>query len=163
MKRSAKYISVNAAVAALYVATTVPFGALATNPYIQIRPGEALTVLPAIMPYCIPGLVVGCAIGNIVSAFGMYDIILGSLITLLAALLTAFVFRNTWLAPLPPILLNAFLLPLVWLLGGGEAGVAVYFLQVGGLIVSQGIVCYGLGVPLNFAMKKKVLPLLDRE
>ena len=42
MKKSAKYIAVNAVVAALYVALTVPFGALATNPYIQIRPGDNL-------------------------------------------------------------------------------------------------------------------------
>ena len=102
MKHTAKYIAVNAVVGALYVALTVPFGALATNPYIQIRPGEALTVLPAIMPYCIPGLAVGCAIGNIMSSFGLLDIILGTLVTVVAALLTAFVFKRFALAPLPP-------------------------------------------------------------
>ncbi len=162
MKHSAKYIAVNACVAALYVATTMPLTTIATNPYIQFRPGEALTVLPAVMPYCVPGLVVGCAISNIVSAFGIFDIVLGSLVTLVAALLTAFVFRNIWLAPLPPILLNAIALPLIWLLGGGESGIVSYLLQAGGLVVSQSVVCYGLGVPLTFAVRKKVLPLLDK-
>ena len=125
MKKSAKYIAVNAVVAALYVALTVPFGALATNPYIQIRPGEALTILPALMPYCIPGLAIGCAIGNIVSTFGIWDIILGTLITTIAALLTAFVFKKFYFAPLPPILLNAFLLPLVWLLAGTDGYILI--------------------------------------
>ena len=145
MKHSAKYIAVNACVAALYVATTMPLTTIATNPYIQFRPGEALTVLPAVMPYCVPGLVVGCAISNIVSAFGIFDIVLG-----------------IWLAPLPPILLNAIALPLIWLLGGGESGIVSYLLQAGGLVVSQSVVCYGLGVPLTFAVRKKVLPLLDK-
>lgn len=161
MKHTAKYIAVNAVVAALYVATTVPFGALATNPYIQIRPGEALTVLPALMPYCIPGLAIGCAIGNFASSFGLLDILLGTTITLLAALLTAYVFKNTWIAPLPPIILNAALLPIVWLVAGGEATLPVYFLQVGGLLVSQSVVCYGLGVPLLFVAKKRILPIVE--
>lgn len=161
MKKSAKYIAVNAVVAALYVALTVPFGALATNPYIQIRPGEALTILPALMPYCIPGLAIGCAIGNIVSTFGIWDIILGTLITTIAALLTAFVFKKFYFAPLPPILLNAFLLPLVWLLAGTDGMTwLIYLMQVGGLLVSQSVVCYGLGIPLYFLAKKRIVPML---
>ena len=151
MKKSAKYIAVNAVVAALYVALTVPFGALATNPYIQIRPGEALTILPALMPYCIPGLAIGCAIGNIVSTFGIWDIILGTLITTIAALLTAFVFKKFYFAPLPPILLNAGTDGMTWV---------IYLMQVGGLLVSQSVVCYGLGIPLYFLAKKRIVPML---
>lgn len=157
---SAKKIAVNALVAALYVALTVPFGALATNPYIQIRPGEALTILPALMPYCIPGLAVGCAIGNLVSAFGIWDICLGTVVTLLAAVLTAFVFKKFYLAPLPPIILNAFLLPLVWLISGADTTWVIYFTEVGGLLVSQSVVCYGLGIPLYFLAEKRLVPML---
>ena len=163
MKHTAKYIAVNAVVGALYLALTVPFGALATNPYIQIRPGEALTVLPAIMPYCIPGLAVGCAIGNIMSSFGLLDIILGTLVTVVAALLTAFVFKRFALAPLPPIILNALLLPVVWMLAGSETTWAIYAMEAGGLLISQSVVCYGLGLPLLFVTKKRILPLLDKE
>ena len=155
MKHTAKYIAVNAVVGALYVALTVPFGALATNPYIQIR--------PAIMPYCIPGLAVGCAIGNIMSSFGLLDIILGTLVTVVAALLTAFVFKRFALAPLPPIILNALLLPVVWLLAGSETTWAIYVMEAGGLLISQSVVCYGLGLPLLFVTKKRILPLLDKE
>lgn len=143
----------------MYVALTVPFGALATNPFVQIRPGEALTVLPIVMPYTIWGLAVGCMIGNVASAFGLWDILLGSLVTLVAALLTSKAKRD-FLAPIPPIILNALLLPLVWLISA-PVGLATYLLQAMGLLVSQGIVCFGLGLPLLKLARKRILPLLN--
>lgn len=160
MKKTTRYIVVNAAVAALYVALTVPFGALATNPFVQIRPGEALTVLPLVMPCTIVGLTVGCAVGNLVSSFGLWDILLGSLVTCVAAFATSKA-KKDWLAPLPPVLLNAFLLPLVWILAATDAPTfTTYALQVGGLLLSQSAVCFGLGLPLLSVAKKRILPML---
>ncbi|MEG1519445.1 MAG: QueT transporter family protein, partial [Clostridia bacterium] len=68
MKFNSKSIARSALVAALYVALTLPLGALATTPFIQIRPAEALTMLPILMPSSIVGLVIGCGIVNLVSS-----------------------------------------------------------------------------------------------
>ncbi len=166
LKKTTIYLAVNALVAALYVALTLPFGALASNPYIQIRPGEALTVLPCVMPYVIPGLAVGCMISNIPSAFGILDVLLGTTITVIAGFITSKL-KNKWLAPLPPIILNALFLPAVWLLSSLTTGnvtttLTVYLLQTAGLLVSQSVVCYGLGIPLIILTEKKILPLLEK-
>ncbi len=163
LKNATKIIAMNAAVAALYVVFTMPFGTLAINPYVQIRPAEALTILPALMPWSIVGLTVGCAVSNIISTFGILDVLLGSTITLIAGLLTAFVFKKFYLAPIPPVVLNALLLPVVWLLAAPEGVTwSVYLLEVLGLLVSQSVVCFGLGIPLYFATRKHLLPLLNR-
>ena len=51
-----KMIAVNALVAALYVVLTMPFGVITTSSGFQFRPAEALTILPALMPYTVIGL-----------------------------------------------------------------------------------------------------------
>ena len=88
------------------------------------------------------------------------DIILGSFITLVAAVLTFFVgklIKNTALRIVIggffPVILNAFLLPLLWILYGAVE--YVYLLQALFLIISQSISIYGFGTPLYFAMKNK--------
>ena len=72
-------------IAALYVALTYAFGALAYNGFLQIRPAEALTILPLFFPEAIPALYIGCMLSNIASPFWVYDVFVGSLATLAAA------------------------------------------------------------------------------
>lgn len=78
---------------------------------IQLRLSESLCLLPILMPSAVPGLAVGCALANIMSPYGVIDIAVGSLATLIAALLTRR-FRNiTWknipfLSALMPIIIN---------------------------------------------------------
>ena len=68
---------------------------------IQCRFAEALTVLPFLCPATAWGLFAGCILSNLLSPYGLPDLIFGSLATLLAGLLTARC-RSKWLAPLPP-------------------------------------------------------------
>ncbi|MBR2966702.1 MAG: QueT transporter family protein [Clostridia bacterium] len=159
MKNTAKHIAVNAIVAGLYVVLTMPFGTLSVNPVVQIRLGEALTILPCLLPYTAWGLAVGCAISNLVSSFGVLDVVLGSVITFISAICTAQFKKRFYLAPLPPILLNAIFLPVVWYFAGG-GNWQLYFAQCLGLLVSQSIVLYALGIPLYFVSKKRLLPLI---
>ena len=65
-------------------------------------------------PAAIPGLFVGCLIGNILGGAILPDIIVGSMATLLGAIFT-YLLRNRskWLAPLPPIIANTVLIPFV--------------------------------------------------
>lgn len=158
MKKTAtKIIVINALVAALYVVLTMPFGVISTSSGLQFRPAEALTILPSLMPYTMFGLAIGCAVSNFVSAFGILDVVLGSLITLAAAFLTSKI-KNPFLAALPPVLLNAVFMPLVWLIAAGDAA---YWINAGSMLLTQGAVIYGIGVPLHFVFKKYIMPQIN--
>ncbi|MCR4925387.1 MAG: QueT transporter family protein [Clostridiales bacterium] len=155
------FIVQSALIAAMYAAATY-FASMLNLAYgqVQFRISEALTVLSVFTPAAIPGLTIGCVIGNLGSPYGVVDIVLGSLATLLAAILTR-MSRNIrfkeipFLAPLPPVLANA-------LIVGAEIA---YFLPEGmtwagffGSAVSVGlgelVVCYALGLPLIVLLEK---------
>lgn len=153
MKNSTKILCFNAIIAALYIALTMLLAPISYGA-VQLRIAEALTILPAIMPFSAWGLFVGCAVSNTISMFGIYDVVFGSLLTLAAGLITTKI-KNPWLAPLPAILLNAFGLPLIWYLMGTEA---LYWANVLSIFISQTLVLYALGVPLLFLMQKTVMP-----
>ncbi|HAZ38119.1 MAG TPA: hypothetical protein DEF85_06915 [Clostridiaceae bacterium] len=98
-------------IAAIYFVLTIVFGEKSFGP-IQFRISEAMTILPFYEPAAVPGLFVGCFIANIFGGLGPIDIFCGSLTTLLAAYLTSKM-PNKYLATLPPILLNSFIIP-IW-------------------------------------------------
>jgi uncharacterized membrane protein len=79
-------------IAALYVALTYAFMPLAFGP-IQVRPAEALCILPLFFPEAVPALYVGCMLSNLASPFFVYDVLIGSLVTLVAALASYLVGR----------------------------------------------------------------------
>jgi uncharacterized membrane protein len=106
MRSKTQLLVLNGIVAGLYTALTLVAGAmdLAYGP-VQFRFSEALTVLPFLFPGTAPGLFVGCLLSNIISPYGILDLVLGSLATLLAALCTQKT-NHRWLAPLPPVIFN---------------------------------------------------------
>jgi len=111
MPYSAKQVSIAGLVGALYFAITITPGISAISyGQFQLRIAEALTVLPFLYPGTIAGLFVGCLLANLFGPFGIQDVVFGSLLTLAAAWLT-FLTRKVGrpaLAPLPPVVLNAF-------------------------------------------------------
>lgn len=142
-----------ALIAALYVAFSFiaySFG-LSGNAVVQMRLSEMLTVLPAFMTAAIPGLAIGCLLTNLLTGCAVWDVIFGTLATLLGAIGTFLLRKNKWLAPLPPILANTMILPPVLATVYGGATIPVFILTVGlGEIVCCGI----LGEILVFFMKK---------
>ena len=76
-----------AVVGAAYAALTM---ALAPISYgaVQLRVSEALCILPYFLPVTAWGLYVGCILANLLTG-NLFDILFGSLATLLAGLLTA--------------------------------------------------------------------------
>lgn len=107
-KMSAKMLAQGAMIAAVYVVLTFLFEPISfgkTNS-VQFRISEILTIMPAFTPAAVPGLFVGCLIGNIMGGGAVIDIILGSLTTLLAAFGTYLLRSKRILAVLPPIVLN---------------------------------------------------------
>ena len=141
----------NGVIAATYAALTLAASALnlAYGP-VQFRFSEALTILPFLFPGTWPGLFIGCLVANLLSPYGLVDIVCGSLATLLAALWTAKV-KNKWIAPLPPVICNMAIIGamLAWYAVGFTAAFSGVF-AVNALWVGLGeaLVCYILGMLL---------------
>lgn len=146
MKLKIKYITYGAMIAAMYTALTLAFAPVSYGA-VQFRVSEALCVLPFFTPAAILGLFAGCLVANIFGGNGIYDIILGSLSTLLAAYLT-YKIKNRFLALLPPVIINALVI-------GTMLGV-LYSLDITAGILSVGfgqlIVIYGPGLLLLYVI-----------
>ena len=135
--------------AAAYAALTILFAPISYGP-LQMRISEAMTVLPWLYPEAVPGLFVGCLIANLFGGNGIWDIVFGSLATLAAAVLSRRM-KRVWLAPFPPVAVNAVvigavlsrLLGLPFWLTAIEVGAG----QVGA--------CYILGLPLLLVLRRR--------
>lgn len=114
MKNRKKVVSIATAaiIATLYVVLTYLASALGLASYaIQVRFSEALTILPIFTPVAIPGLFAGCLLANILTGCAMWDIVFGSIATLLGALGTYFLRNHKMLASFPPIIANTLIVP----------------------------------------------------
>ena len=86
-KRTALTLTRGGMIAALYVALTYASAIVGlSSGAVQLRLSEMLTVLPAFLPEAIPGLYLGCLIANLLTSGNIYDILLGSLATLVGAI-----------------------------------------------------------------------------
>ena len=153
---SVRDLTLAAVVAALYVVMGY-FGNIfgLTFGSVQFRFAEALTVLPFLYPATGPGLAIGCLIVNLASPVGPLDIVFGTLATAVAAWLTMKMPR-WYLAALPPIVMNALLLPPMWAWAttGAVNGAfwAAYGLNLWTFVVGEAVACYVLGTVLLRAL-----------
>lgn len=149
---SVQFLAQAAMIAAIYVVLTLVFAPFAYGE-VQVRLSEALTILPVFTPAAIPGLFVGCLLSNILGGCIVPDIIFGSLATLTGAVFT-YLLRNQsrFLAPLPPILANALIVPFV-LRFGYQVPLPIPFmmLTVG---IGEVISCGVLGMILYAALHR---------
>ena len=164
MKITTKKLARAGVIAGLYVAISMLVFPLSGGA-IQIRISEALTLLPLFFIEAIPALFVGCLVSNLILGLAVYDIILGSLVTLFSAILTYLVGKiikndliRVFVGGIFPIILNAFFLPLIWILCYGALEY-VYILQVFLLFVGQTLSVYLFGIPLYFAVRKNIKKL----
>lgn len=138
--------------AALYVALTMLshlFG-LASGA-IQFRISEALCVLPVFTAAAVPGLSVGCFLANLLTGAAIWDVIFGSLATLIGAYGAYLLRRLKYFAPLPTIISNVLIVPYVIKYAYSvDNGIPYLMLTVG---IGE-IVCAGaLGILLILALK----------
>ena len=146
-----RMMTYGALIAALYVALTYLAALLGlSSGIIQLRFAEALTVLPAIVPAVfapcsVIGLFIGCVLANTLTGAMLWDIVFGSLATLLGAIGTWLLRRagriGTALAWLPPTLANTLIVPFVLQkVYGVEDALWFLFLTVGiGELLSCGV------------------------
>lgn len=147
-----------ALIAAAYTAVTLILLPISYGT-VQLRIAEAFCVLPAVFPEAVPGLFVGCLVSNLISPNPLLlDVIVGSLTTLASAFLARLLRRHPFLVPLPAVILNAVLVALVltFSLSGAQSDSfgTVYFFNMLSLLISQTIVCCGIGYPLLFVLRK---------
>ena len=101
-------------IAALYVALTYVanlFG-LASGA-IQVRLSEALTILPVFTASAIPGLTIGCVLANLLTGCAAWDVVFGSLATLIGAVGTRLLKDKPLLAWIPPVASNMAIVPII--------------------------------------------------
>lgn len=116
-----KYMTKASLIAAIYIVLVLiqilpfPLATLTFGP-IQLRLAEGLVLLPLVEAAAIPGVFVGCLLSNLLlasySGFGLIDIIGGSLVTLIAAIITSKM-KGRILSMIPPIVLNGLIVS-IW-------------------------------------------------
>ena len=157
MKSRIKHTTHAAIIAAIYVVLTYVSCMLGlASGAIQCRLSEALCVLPAFIPSAVPGLFIGCILSNVFTGCMAFDVVFGSIATLLGAVGTYYLSKhaaNRYTFPVPPILSNTLIVPFVIKYAYGSEGTIWYFfLTVGaGEVISCGI----LGMILYNYLNKK--------
>ena len=143
-------------IAAIYVILTLiaqAFG-LASGA-IQFRLSEVLTILPMFTTAAIPGLTVGCVLANLLTGCAVWDVVFGSIATLIGAIGTHYLRKtgNPYLGCLPPIISNMLIVPVVLMKVYGAPDSYWYLMVTVGI---GEIVCCGvLGVLFYKVIKKR--------
>lgn len=145
------FITQAAVIAAIYVVLVFIFQ-FSSFELIQFRVAEALTILPFFTPAAIPGVTIGCLLSNLLFRADILDTVFGSLSTLIAALLSYKLRRYKFLVPIPPIVVNALVVPFILKYAYFEANpIPLMMLTVGaGQVVSAGV----MGMVLLYALDK---------
>ncbi len=178
MKRSA-YVARAGMIAAVYAALTLLtilfLQGLAFGP-VQLRISEAVCALAVLTPAAVPGLGIGCLIANLFAipltgsgVMGLFDVVFGTLATVLGALWTRRFKSNVKLALAGPVLANALIvpayLPLLLQAYGfytipftdisiAGAYLPMYAFGVVAIGVGEALVMYALGLPLVSALRR---------
>ena len=148
------YVTYGGIIAALYVALTYVSAAFGlASGVIQVRISEALTILPIFTPAAVPGLFVGCLLSNILTGCALWDVVFGSIATLLGAVFTYLLRKYKWVAPVPPIVANVLIIPFVLrYVYEVPDGIPYLMLTVG---IGEVISCGVLGTLLTVAVGKR--------
>ena len=159
--KKVQFLTQGAVIAALYVVLCQIFAPISFRD-VQVRIAEGLTILPFFTPAAVPGLFVGCIIGNLLGGAIPLDVVFGSIATLIGAVGTWAIgnmirkkdlsnpFR--FLLPVPPIVVNAIIVPLILYYGYGiPVPIWIQMLTVGlGEVISCGVI----GMTLLLALEK---------
>ena len=161
MKQSkrTRWIAEGAIIAALYVVLTLIFAPISFGP-IQVRIAEALTILPMFTNSAVPGLFLGCILGNTLGGGIPLDVIFGSLATLIGAIGGYLLRNNRWLVPIPTIVANTIIVPFVLKYGYGINDIAMPLMFVY-IFVGEVVGCYLLGEILGMALLKRKLKISE--
>ena len=101
-------------IAAIYVVLTVLAAQFnLASGAIQVRFSEALTILPVFTVAAVPGLTIGCLLANLLTGLAVWDVVFGSVATLIGAIGTRLLKNKPLLAWIPPVLSNMVIVPII--------------------------------------------------
>ncbi len=151
-------LAIGGMVAAIYVVLTLIFQPISFGA-IQFRIAEAMTLMPVMTPYAVPGLFVGCLLANWLGGGIWFDVVLGSIATLLAAVCTRKFRDRPALAAIFPTLFNGLIVgPVVYFAyvraPGDPVSVPTLLFNMGTVALGELVVCYVLGLPMIYGLKK---------
>lgn len=160
-KNTAVNLAHSAMIAAVYAAATYLSAGLglAYGP-VQLRISEALTVLPVFTPAAVPGLALGCLIGNLSSPYGIWDVIFGTAATLLAAVFSRRLRKIRikglpFLSMLMPVVFNAVIVGAeVAICLSSQASFIGFITAAGEVALGEAIACVALGIPVFYAIRR---------
>ena len=150
-KSAAAQVAFGGMIAALYVVLTY-FAAVLNlaNGAIQVRFSEALTILPVFTPAAIPGLAVGCVLANLITGCAVWDVVFGSLATLIGAAGTWLLRKRPYIAWIPPVLSNMAIIPVVLMKVYGVDQLEVFgYTAAGGSVWGMLVLTIGIGEILS--------------
>ena len=154
-------ITINALIAAMYAILTIISGPLAYE-FAQFRISELLNLLVFFNPTYTIGLTLGCLIANLASTVGAYDIIFGTLATLVSCFLMiglSKLIKSLLLVGLIPCLVNAIVVPFVIYLGamGSTSPIdlnSMYWVMFGWVFLGEFVCIICVGYPLMILLLK---------
>ena len=123
MMISNKRMAIISMTAAVYAVLTVALLQPLSYGPLQFRAAEALHLLAFFNPIFIPGLTLGVFVANLFSPYGWVDWVFGtgaSFIALMLILFTKKHLNNLFVASLWPTVVNALVIPLVFLIYAGD-------------------------------------------
>ena len=132
MNNKTKQLVNGGMIAALYVVLTVLAAQFnLASGAIQVRFSEALTILPVFTVAAVPGLTVGCVLANLLTGCAAWDVVFGSLATLIGAVGTRLLKDKPLLAWIPPVVSNAAIVPVILLKVYGVPDARWFLVQIG--------------------------------
>jgi uncharacterized membrane protein len=146
-----RQVSFAGVIAAIYAAVTFVLGPLGYS-WLQVRLSEALAPLPFLFGFpAVVGLTLGCVVANAFSPVGLYDLLFGPILTLIAAVLSWKLHLGKRLVACAyPVVVNAFGVSIY------VAGffLVPYFVTVVTIGVGEFIAAVLVGYPLLRALEK---------
>ena len=143
-----------ALIAAIYVILTYLCAAVGmSSGAIQLRFSEALCILAIFTPAAVPGVALGCFMANLLTGCALWDIVFGSLASLVGMVGCRALRKCPYLAPAPYALANMVIIPfVVKLVYSAPEALPLIFLTVG---IGEIISVFGFGIPLYLVLKKR--------
>ena len=146
-----KYLAEAAVIAAIYALLTIVLAPISYGA-VQVRISEALTVLPFFTPAAVPGLFVGCIAANIMSPYGLADLIFGSAASLIGAIGSYLLRKKPLLVPLAPVISNGIIVgAMLYYVYEVPLPLIVQMLYVA---LCEVVACYAIGYPLMKYLNK---------
>ncbi len=148
-RKTLKLLTINAAIGAVYFVLTIMLEPFSYG-QVQFRLSEILMVLVLINFKVAPGIVLGCFTANFFSPLGIWDVVFGTLATVLCLSLMFVLKRNIFVALLAPTVV-------------GSAVVAVMLNLILGLpfletfiyvAIGEDVVLYVVGIPFYYLVQK---------